>query len=178
MPDLRVLIASSCFVLAAAAVGCAPDKMDRPEREQAPTRDRATAEKELREVSEIVLNENFAANRIDPFVPHIAADVTVFGPGGGPREDGGEKMIEGLRRVAANKTTHRWEEEDWKIQVYDDVGIVTFLYDHDSTRNGVRAARTSRATYVFHRRGDRWVLVHDHTSALRSGPTTEKPGGS
>ena len=174
MPDLRVLILSSCFVLAVTAMGCA----DNPDREEASTPDLASAEKELREVSEVVVNENFAANRIDPFVPHIAADVTVFGPGGGPREDGGEKMIESLRRAAANKTTHRWEERDWKIQVYGDVGIVTFIYDHDSTRNGVRAERTSRATYVLHLRGDRWVLVHDHTSALRPDPASNEADGS
>lgn len=175
MPNLRVLIPSSCLVLAVATLGCAPDKLD---REKAPTLDRATAEKELREVSEVILNENFAANRIDPFVPHIAPDVTVFGPAGGPREDGGEKMIRGLRQAAANKTTHRWEEKDWKIQAYGDVGIVTFIYDHDSTRNGERAERTSRATYVFHRRGGRWLLVHDHTSALRLESTSEETGGS
>jgi ketosteroid isomerase-like protein len=171
MRDLRVLTPSSCFVLAVAALGCSQNV------EEAPTLDLVTAEKELREVAEVVLNENFAANRIDPFVPHIAEDVTVFGPGGGAREDGGEKMIEGLRQVAANKTTHRWEEKDWKIQVYSDVGIVTFIYDHDSTRNGVRAERTSRATYVFHRRGERWVLVHDHTSALRPDPASDETDG-
>ncbi len=103
MRDLRVLTPSSCFVLAVAALGCVQKE------DEAPTLDLATAEKELREVSEVVVNENFAANRIDPFVPHIAPDVTVFGPAGGPREDGGEKMIERLRQAAANKTTHRWE---------------------------------------------------------------------
>ena len=169
MPELRVLIPSSCLVLA--FLGCVQKE------DEAPTLDLATAEKELREVSEVVINENFAANRIDPFVPHIAPDVTVFGPAGGPREDGGEKMIESLQQAAANKTTHRWEEKDWKIQVYGDVGIVTFIYDHDSTRNGVRAERTSRATYVFHRRGDRWVLVHDHTSALRPDPASAETDG-
>ena len=172
MPGMRGLILNLCLLLVAAATGCAPYE------EEAPTLDPATAEKELREVSEVVLNENFAANRIDPFVPHIGADVTVFGPGGSPRRDGGEKMIEGLRQAAANKTTHRWEERDWKIQVYGDVGIVTFIYDHDSTRNGVRAERTSRATYVFHRRGDRWVLVHDHTSALRPDLASDETDGS
>ncbi len=171
MRDLRVLTPSSCFVLSVAALGCVQKE------DEAPTLELATAEKELREVSEVVLNENFAANRIDPFVPHIAPDVTVFGPAGGPREDGGEKMIESLRQAAANKTTHRWEEKDWKIQVYGDVGIVTFIYHHDSTRNGVRAEHTSRATYVFHRRGDRWVLVHDHTSALRPDPASAETDG-
>ena len=152
------------FCLSILAFSCAPPE-SQPEAElEAPVATDPQAQ--LREVAEEIINDNFAANRIEPMVPYIAPEVTVFGPAGTSRREGGERMIESLRRGAATKTTHRWEERDWKIQVYEDVGIVTFIYDHDSTRNGERVDRTSRATYVFHRRDGRWLLVHDHTSVM------------
>ena len=131
------------------------------------------AEGQLREVAEVIMNDNFAANQIDPMEPYIAEDVSVFGPSGRILRVGKAPMMESLRRGAAEKTTTRWEERDWHIQVYGDVGIVSFLYDHDGTRNEQEYKRSQRATYVFHRSNGRWLLVHDHTSALPAEPVSE-----
>lgn len=130
--------------------------------------DAAEASETLRHVSEVVINRNFAENRVEPFEPHIAEDITAFGPGARSLQRGKGPMMEGLRRAVRTKTTHKWEEWDWNVQVYDDVGIVTFLYEHDATREGGRASRVQRATYVFRCVDARWQLVHDHTS-LRPG---------
>ena len=130
------------------------------------------AQAELREISEITINQNFAENRVDPFEPYIGEEVSVFGPTGRELRVGKAPMMEGLRAGAAAKTTTKWEEWDWHIQVYGDIGIVSFLYDHEGSRAGQDYARTQRATYVFHRRAGRWQLVHDHTSALPPEPGT------
>lgn len=128
------------------------------------------AEAELRHVAEVIINDNFAGNRIDPIEPHIAEDVAVFGPGGRFLRIGKEPMMESLRQAATEKVTSRWEERDWHVQVYGEIGIVSFIYDHEGVRGGQPYSRTSRATYVFHRRDGRWQLVHDHTSALPPAP--------
>lgn len=146
--------------------GCAPgESVQEVERCAG---DAAGASEALRHVSELVINRNFAENRVEPFEPHIAEDVTAFGPGARSLQRGKEPMMESLRRAVRTKTTHKWEEWDWNVQVYDDVGIVTFLYEHDATREGGRASRVQRATYVFRCADGRWQLVHDHTS-LRPG---------
>lgn len=158
----RALLAGACLLLGGAS-GCfpAPDDGVGSGGEVPPG-----VETELRRVSEEVVNDNFAANRVEPFAAHVAGDVTAFGPYDRRLVRGGGELLERLRRAAAAKTTHRWEEHDWHVQVYGDVGIVTFLYEHEATRNGSRATSRNRATYVFHRRSGRWTLVHDHTSAL------------
>lgn len=142
--------------------GCAP--AGNGKGGEACAADEAEAIEALRHVSEVVINRSFADNRVDPFEPHIAEDITAFGPGAPSLSRGKGTMMAGLRRAVETKTTHRWEEWDWNIQVYDDVGIVTFLYEHDATREGGRASRVQRATYVFRCLDGRWQLVHDHTS--------------
>lgn len=128
---------------------------------------------QLREVSEFI-NDEFAANRVDPIEQYIADDVSVFGFGGKVLRVGKAPLMEGFRKTATEKTTTRWEERDWHIQVYGNVGIVSFLYDHDGTRSGQEYKRSQRATYVFHRSEERrWLLVHDHTSALAAEPLSE-----
>lgn len=136
--------------------------------------DEARAEEDLLQVSEVVINRNFAENRVEPFEPNIAEDITAFGPGARSLQVGKGPMMEALRRGAETKTTHKWEEWDWNIQVYDDIGIVTFLYEHDATREGTRARRVQRATYVFRCLDDRWQLVHDHTSLRPGEPSAEE----
>lgn len=152
----RAAVLATLFLAAA----CSPDGG----QAAACAADEAQAEEDLRHISEVVINENFAENRVDPFEPHIAEDITAFGPGSRSLQKGKQPMMESLRRAVQTKTTHKWEEWDWNIQVYNDIGIVTFLYEHDATREGGRASRVQRATYVFRCLDDRWQLVHDHTS--------------
>ena len=153
-----------CILLAVGLASCGAQQT--ATREQ----DIERAQAELREVSEVTINENFANKVIDPIEPHIAEDVATFGPSARELRIGKTPMMESLRGGVANRNTTRWEERDWHIQVYDDVGIVTFLYDHDGTRGGRAYERTYRATYVFHWRDDRWQMVHDHTSARPPEP--------
>lgn len=144
-----------------------------PLQEAAAATSDASIEQELVRIARYI-NHEFAENRVESLIPYVASDVTVFSPAGGGREEGSSRMIEGLRRAASAKTTHRWEERDFEVQVYGEVGIVTFLYDHDATREGKRASRSYRATYVFHRIDDEWLLVHDHTSPYVASPL-ERP---
>ncbi len=167
---LRGLLLPGACLLLGGASGCSAGPGGAGAGGEAPP----GAEEELRRLSEEVVNDNFAANRVDPFAAHVADDVTAFGPYDRRLVRGGGELLDGLRRAAAAKTTHRWEERDWHVQVYGGVGIVTFLYEHDATRNGRRATSRNRATYVFHRRSGRWTLVHDHTSAVPGeGPGEE-----
>lgn len=156
MPPRATLYSPVAFIALGVLTGCGSSPKSQGQD--------AEAEAQLREVAEVIINDNFAANRIEPIEPYIADEVSVLGPAGGPMRLGKTPMMESLRRSAAEKTTLRWEERDWHIQVYDRVGIVSFLYDHEGTRAGQPYNRSQRATYVFHRRGDRWLLVHDHTS--------------
>jgi len=178
LPAIAVLPVSALLLLAAAcAPGGGPSPADSagapgaggpgsapasgPRGEPPPA-----VEAELRRVAGEEINRSFAANRVEALAPHLASEVTAFGPADRRLVHGGETMLEGLRRAASAKTTHRWEESDWHAQLYGDVGVVTFLYEHDATRDGRRSTSRNRATYVFHRRDGRWLLVHDHTSAV------------
>lgn len=143
---------------------------EEPEAREEEAEARGEAEAEVLRVAEETINGNFAANRVEPFVPHIAGEVTAFGPFDRALVRGKDDFLAGLREAVRGKTTHRWEERDWVVQLYGDVAVVSFLYDHDATRGGRRARNAYRATYVLHRRDGRWVLVHDHTSSIPSGP--------
>jgi hypothetical protein len=61
-----------------------------------------------------------------------------------------------------------------KVQVYGDVAIITYtLLMSYTTSEGVRHTEHNE-TRVFHRRDEKWVLVHCHKSPMWPAPLTPK----
>jgi uncharacterized protein (TIGR02246 family) len=52
-------------------------------------------------------------------------------------------------------------------RVYGDTAIVSGAYTFSDIRDGVASnVRPARFTFVFHRRGDRWLIVDHHSSRV------------
>jgi ketosteroid isomerase-like protein len=58
---------------------------------------------------------------------------------------------------------------DQRVQLFDDVAILTHLVRTEITTNQGDATLRERETIVFHRRDGRWIAVHEHLSP-RPGP--------
>ena len=112
------------------------------------------------------LNAHFAANRLDSMSPHFADDITLFGPSATSLIEGKDRLMDELRDYMAVKSTTRLQARDWHIQVYGDVGIVSFIFEHDGVEQGQPFERVRKATYVFLLVDGQWLQVHDHTSAM------------
>ena len=112
------------------------------------------------------LNVHFAANRLDSMSPHFARDITLFGPSATSLIEGKDRLVDELRDYMEVKSTTRLQARDWHIQLYGNVGIVSFIFEHDGFEDGRPFERVRKATYVFHLVDGRWLQVHDHTSAM------------
>lgn len=55
------------------------------------------------------------------------------------------------------------KESDFKVQLYGDVSIVTFNYEHPIVVGGRVSTEGGKAVYVLLREGGRWPMVHCST---------------
>lgn len=55
---------------------------------------------------------------------------------------------------------------DQRVQLFDDVAILTHLVRTEISTNQGDATLQERETIVFHRRDGRWIAVHEHLSPL------------
>jgi ketosteroid isomerase-like protein len=55
------------------------------------------------------------------------------------------------------------KESDFKIQLYGNIAIVLFNYEHPRLEAGRLATEGGKAVYVFRRVGPGWVMVHCST---------------
>jgi len=77
----------------------------------------------------------------------------------------------------ANISDFKFSIEDLKIDFFEDIAIATFIVQYggivvdDYTFTGRTLNWKSRATMVFQKRGDEWLIVHEHLSKV---PEQEK----
>jgi uncharacterized protein (TIGR02246 family) len=56
------------------------------------------------------------------------------------------------------------------VVLADTAAIGIGLYQFDSVNNGVRVPRSVRFTFVIVKRGEDWLIAHQHSSALPPAP--------
>ena len=98
-------------------------------------------------------------------VSQYAPDAVFIGTGSKTVRATSETIFEYFKD-AGKRPEARVEIVEQHIQVYGDVGINTGLYTFSNVRDGKRVPNPSRFNMVFHKRGDRWVLVQHHSSRI------------
>ena len=110
--------------------------------------------------------DEWAAGRPAGFAMVDADDATYFDDIGAHRRlDGLAALRSYLASLQGKIPPHRYEVVDPKVQVYDDVAVLTLRYhprDHDD--NPLQAWK---ATSVYRRSGSEWRRVHAHWSMLK-----------
>jgi len=108
---------------------------------------------------------------LDKLAEYYAQDdnVTAFLPTGPFRLDGPQSVWGEMERYQDKPTVNRIQIFQPEVQIYDDVAVATFystteLIVPDDPMS--RRFHNSRNTQVFHKRDEKWVLVHTHLSAL------------
>lgn len=97
-----------------------------------------------------------------------ADEVTYFDDiGAHSRVDGIENMRAYLTSLKGKIPPHRYELVDPKVQLYDDMGVLTLHYE----AYGADPQPVSRwkATSVYRWAGDEWRIVHAHWSLVKGG---------
>ena len=94
---------------------------------------------------------------------HVSDDATYFDDIGAIRRvDGKEALQNYLSSLEGQISVHKYEIVNSKVQVYGDVGILTFYYEPSSLDG--EADTPWRATSVYHRIDGEWQMVHAHWS--------------
>lgn len=76
-------------------------------------------------------------------------------------------------QAIASAQDYKYEARDLKIDVFDDVAIVTYYPHRAVTRDGEVNRYSARQTLVFLKTRDGWKIVHEHQS--RPEPIAEEP---
>lgn len=97
-----------------------------------------------------------------------ADDVTYFDDiGAHSRVDGIEAMRTYFTSLKGKIPPHRYEILDPKVQLYDDIGILTLRYQAYGAES--RALSHWKATSVYRRIDDEWRIIHAHWSLVKGG---------
>ena len=100
------------------------------------------------------------------YAANAAEDVTYFDDIGAPsRIDGLDSMRNYLASLEGKVAPHTYEIAHPKVQVYGDIGILTFQY-HPSTIEGSPLTQW-KATSVYRYSGGKWRLVHANWSIIK-----------
>lgn len=124
------------------------------------------AQVELREALNAIINDAKTVNVAGLRNSHLKSDkFTKFGPRSFERQD-----VEqcNASEAAFFTSIQGFEEEvkDLKIDVFDDVAIMTF-YPHVSFKKDGKVIHSSgRQTFVFLKTGDGWKLIHEHGTPI------------
>jgi len=120
------------------------------------------AQAELRAVVESIAQDAMGANVTGLQAIHLASEkFTKFGPRSFERQD-----VESANRSEADYFTSisnlKYEFKNLKIDVFGDVGVVTY-YPHVSfVQDGEQKEGSGRQSLVFLRTPDGWKIVHEH----------------
>jgi ketosteroid isomerase-like protein len=94
----------------------------------------------------------------------FADDLTYFAPVTGGRLEGIAALQALFAPVAGKIHVPRFEMLNPKLQLYGDVGILTYNV-HEYASEGSASARWN-ATEVYRRIGSKWRIMHGHWSVL------------
>jgi uncharacterized protein (TIGR02246 family) len=125
----------------------------------------AAAEREVLEIHQQWF-ERTAAKDLDGLMSHIADDIVSYEHDEPLRYIGRESVREVCTRgLDAASGAVGWDVPDLKILVRDDLAVAWGLNRmHAEQPDGETIESWSRGTRVFQRRGDAWVMVHQHVS--------------
>ena len=125
------------------------------------------AQAELRQVLEDIINDVETANAVGLREGHLRTDKFTKFPGRTYDRMNFQQTIEVETGSITSKQDYKYEARDLKVDVFGDVGIVTY-YPHRSYKlDGETVEYSARQTLVFLKTDDGWKIIHEHQSQLR-----------
>ncbi len=140
------------------------DQIDKPTNSNVAPLSDAETEKELRQVVLKVWEDANNSNIPDLKSAHLnSPKFSKFGPRIAERQD--------VEQANKTETDHyllikdaNLVMEDLKIDVFDNVGIVTFYNNYSFTKNDNGVQGKGRVTLAFLRTEEGWKIIHEHSS--------------
>jgi len=124
-----------------------------------------SVKKELLELERSAL-DRWSSGNPRAYAQSAADDVTYFDDiGAKNRVAGKDAVLEYLDSLKEHIPPHRYEMGDPMVQLFGDVGIVSFLY-LPSTLDG-QAGTPWRASSVYARMDGEWRMVHAHWAMMK-----------
>lgn len=157
-------------ILVATVAACAPPGQQAPARapgatsnwEDPSTGSESPAVSELTQAVEAIARDAMNGNIEGLQRAHLVSDrFTKFGPRSFERQDV-ERANASEAAFFSSVSDLTYEIRDLKIDVFGDVGVVTY-YPHVSySRDGEQFEGSGRQTFVFLKTASGWKLVHEH----------------
>jgi len=120
------------------------------------------AQNELREVINSIVKDSETANLEGLKASHLLSDkFTKFGPRSFERQDV-ESTNESELAFFGSISNFKNEVKDLKIDVFGDIGIVTYYYHASFEQDGVEKTGNARQTLVFLKTSQGWKIIHEH----------------
>ena len=120
------------------------------------------AQAELKEVVQSIAQDVVSANAERLQAIHLDSQkFTKFGPRSFERQDV-ERTNESEVAFWGSISDVHYEAKDLKIDVFGDVGVVTYYPQVSFVRGGEEVSLTGRQTLVFLKTADGWKIVHEH----------------
>jgi len=120
------------------------------------------AQSELREVIKSIVRDAETANLEGLKTVHLESDkFTKFGPRSFERQDV-EGTNESELAFFGSISNFINEVKDLKIDVFGDIGIVTYYYHASFEQDGEEKTGNARQTLVFLKTSEGWKIIHEH----------------
>ncbi len=102
------------------------------------------------------------------FPENSADEITYFDPSLQKRLKGKNNFIELLKPIENKFTIEKYEMIDPEVQIYGDVGILTYnLIDYSKDLQGTEKKFLWNTTEVYKKFNEEWLLVHSHWSITK-----------
>ena len=120
------------------------------------------SQKELREVMESIVKVCETADLEGLKTIHLASDkFTKFGPRSFERQDVNSTNASEIAHFGSI-SNFKEEVKDLKIDVFGDVGIVTYYPNVTFEKDGIEESGSGRKTLVFLKTNEGWKIIHEH----------------
>jgi len=120
------------------------------------------AQAELREMVNSIASDAMTANIEGLKDIHLKSDkFTKFGPRSFDRQDV-ESTNESEAAFFGSVSKMKYEAEDLKVDVFGDIGIVTYYPRISFVKDGAETEVQGRQTLVFLKTESGWKIVHEH----------------
>lgn len=140
--------------------GCASVHTDNPEVSSA--QEQAQIRQRLQEVLTAAESKDF--NRLDSY--HLYGPKFTKFTGSSPDRLDAASGQKGEHDGLGAAKGLKMRADSLKIDVFDNVGIATFILDYNFESAGQVVSRRDRSTLVFVKEGTDWKIVHEHLSPI------------
>ena len=135
---------------------------------------RADAKKDIEKVVEILVNA-FRSGDYSPLEPHLDKGIVVIPAAFIEPMVGRDTVLESYNKQQQSFRASEMMREGTRIRRAGKIAWVSYRWEYAASYEGKIYSFRGHTTLILQKKGKRWVIVHNHTSAL---PTSEAPPAS